>query len=119
MNTEVSFPLAKLLKEKGFDEKVNSYFADNGREEHFQPKYKMNYNSYLKVGLTHSRPTIAEVIDWIYEKHGVWIYSYHNGTLFIGSIQDSTGSIKGRLLGYKTPTEAYSAAIEYVLTNLI
>jgi len=90
MNTEVSFKIAEMLKSKGFDEPQDT-----------------------------SAPTIAQAIMWVYEKHGVWIYSYHNGTLFIGSIQDSTGSIKGRLLGYKTPTEAYEAAIEYALTNLV
>ena len=46
MNKEVNFEIAKLLKEKGF---------------RLLPDFKSSY------------PTIAEVVMWLYEKHGVWI----------------------------------------------
>jgi len=113
MNTEVSFKIAEMLKSKGFNEEGIAGVYHNSDKTRVYPK------EYIKEGDYTSAPTIAQAIMWMYEKHGVWVYSYHNGTLFIGSIQDSTGSIKGRLLGYKTPTEAVEAAIEYALTNLV
>lgn len=73
MNKPIKYPLAKLLKEKGFTEQVNNYFGDNGKEEIFQPKYTGNYNSHVMVGLVTSRPNLIDVIMWIYEKHGIWI----------------------------------------------
>ncbi len=126
MNTEVNFEIAKMLKEKGFDNPC--YDAYNIQGNKFSNGWcEYIYDDEKEIPFTRKdlkpqdtlAPTIAQAIMWVYEKHGVWIYSYHNGTLFIGSIQDSTGSIKGRLLGYKTPTEAYEAAIEYALTNLV
>ena len=67
---------------------------------------------------------IMQVIMWLYEKHGIWIY-----------ISDSSARLgfryqiqKLKILGennfsseerYNSPTEAYEAAIEYCLTKLI
>jgi hypothetical protein len=126
MNTPISFEIAKLLKEKDFKEHVNNYFGNNGREEHFQPNYKANYNSALMVGLTHSRPIIADVVIWLYEKHGFWIYSrYFSSNYFYGYVIDSNGDMKEiavseiNAVKFNSPTEAYEAAVLYCLKNLI
>ena len=127
MTTPVNSEIAKLLKEKGFDEPVNYYFADNGRKEHFQEKYKANYNSSVSVGLTLSRPTIAEVVMWLYEKHGIWIYVNEEHRPYIikeGKNLNYQGKVfrienENYKYSWILPTEAYEAAIEYVLTNLI
>ena len=72
----------------------------------------------------HLYSEIMQVIMWLYEKHGIWIY-----------ISDSSARLgfryqiqKLKILGennfsseerYNSPTEAYEAAIEYCLTKLI
>lgn len=139
MNTPVSFQLAKLLKEKGFEQKTKSYTEDG---------------KLVTVSLTIRRfnteknyypaPTIAEVVMWLYEKHGIWIavnrvvigsdewdYGYiisylpkeyefekrrSKHLVEIQSFKEGVGSYHG---AWYTPTEAYEAAIKYVLENLI
>jgi hypothetical protein len=100
MNKEVSFDLAKLLKEKGFDINVfscynsssllrenysiinqyeNLYIEDKG--ECLLIPYDDNDGIYLeKINFNawegkYSAPTIAEVIMWIYQKYKTWIYA--------------------------------------------
>jgi hypothetical protein len=127
MNTPVSFELSKLLKEKDFKEHVNNYFGNNGREEHFQHNYKANYNSALMVGLTHSRPTIADVVMWLYRNHKIWINcipidSTHTLWEFQVSKKElglmfSSGQYPPKY--YSSPEEAYESAIEWVLNELL
>ena len=94
MNDVVSFETAKLLKEKGY---------------RILPDFNSSY------------PTIAEVVMWLYDKHEIWIT--------VTSISQESWQChmtkKGDRLGklyfedFNTPTEAYEAAIEYTLKNLI
>ena len=104
MNTLVNFELAKLLKGKGY---------------RVLPDFKSSY------------PKIAEVVMWMYKKHGIWIYCDETFRPYI--IKDGENKIyHGELSRLKkindvykavyiwdSPTEAYEAAIEYTLTNLI
>lgn len=124
MNTHVNFEIAKLLKEKGYDEKVFRQYSD---------KYGLHpvsksidvvigpYEQLLKADDDcFAAPTIAEVVMWLYEKHGMWVYSYNNGTTWIGSIQANSGSIRKLIPANDSPTAAYEAAITHILkTNLI
>ena len=103
MNTPVSFEIAKLLKEEGFDKPtqnayINSilfanfvesdlertyYFdADDFYENWNQPGWVFTKNGLgcfgcildnLKYFHAYSAPTIAEAVLWLYEKRGVWI----------------------------------------------
>lgn len=89
MNKIVSYNIAKLLKEKGY----NGLFG----------------------------PTIGQVVDWIYEEFAVWISVdyYDEEMLFvylITSIQEHVFEMEEH--GFKTPYEAYEAAITYYLKNL-
>ena len=95
MNTPVSYKLAKLLKEKGFDkgcvanwwilakdhsdnyknnqplDESKIFFAAN-REEYdnmVQIDNDTEHNAYHVLGC----PTIAEVVMWLYEKRGIWV----------------------------------------------
>ena len=146
MNTPVSFELAKLLKEKGFDEPcLFFYSAMEGQEGLLLPvadsldsivdfiKNKKTFfdkpsinlrinktlcNSYAEKTLT--APTIADAVMWIYEKHGIWIQPKRISKnefecFYIGSNLCEI-QIKGI---FNSPTEAYEAAIEYCLNNLI
>lgn len=130
MNKEVNFEIAKLLKDKEFMDK-NMY----GEVRLSQPKFYDNHgvihsikDAFEKTELNlrecYNAPTIAEVLMWLYEKHGIWIY-----------IMQSTARLGFRcfiqrlkILGevdfqndekYSSPIEAYESSIKHVLENLI
>lgn len=67
-------------------------------------------------------PTIAEVIDWLYEKHGVWISVLHKrrseNKYFDYEIKLPNG-MEIYSWDHNSPTEAGEAAIEYTLNELI
>jgi len=95
MNTPVNLETAELLKEKGF---------------RILPNFESSY------------PTIAGVVMWIYENHNIWISvdryidSEQSPDYRYGSCIYYDDHYYGR--GNENPTEAYEAAIFYVL-NLI
>ena len=84
---------------------------------------------YYLPNKTVNAPTIAEVVMWLYEKHGIWVHvdshefskwCYHyryNRPHELSSKITENGQFG--LDDFNTPTEAYEAAIEYVLNNLI
>lgn len=98
MNIPVSFEIAKLLKEKQIIFKTDEYYSS---ETEVTSK---SYNEY-------PAPTIAEVVMWLYEKHKFWteVTTDINGKFCFPWLEGK----------YNSPTEAYSAAIEYTLKNLI
>lgn len=127
MNTEikptyVTFEQAKLLKENGFDISTDTCFHALLGYEIEAPINWDNGRGYLV------RPEQWQVVEWLRVKHGIWIsvscelggyyayYSVHATKYVNSSIQ------KGWINGgnaLKSPQEAYSAAFDYVLTNLI
>jgi len=120
MITTVTFEQAKLLKEKGFDEPCR-FVHDNfdNIEDWVDIDGTMHKNSDKNASVYYSAPTIAEIICWLYEKHNIWIWveKYEVDTTFIPQIPKANLQ---KVLGYyNSPTEAYSKAIEYTLTNLI
>ena len=124
MNTPVSFEIAKLLKEKGFDERLNYYYDSFG--DIGSSKVKVNWNESEE--LLCSAPTIAEVVMWLYEKHGIWIrvtpkpYSHfltHWRWEHMSTDYSTRNCGWERTEDYLLPTEAYEAAIIYILKNLI
>lgn len=110
MKTPVNFEIAKVLKEKGFDEPCNnwSYLDKNCMA--------MAYNSKNCVKI----PTIADVVMWLYEKKGIWIEVIETDLFskFFFQIKRKDNS---RLKNgdFNSPTEAYLEAITYTLDNLL
>jgi hypothetical protein len=141
MTEPVNPELAKLLKEKGIkidtDEVIFYRDEVNNIEKH-QIKNRDVLYSYTGMELhptfddnEYQTYTIAEVTMWLYEKHGIWIVvNPHKGKNNLGEpfmefdpevwsftnecVLHNTG-----LLYFNSPTEAYEAAIEYSLNNLI
>ena len=114
MVQEVKYEIAKLLDEKGFPQNNIDYetISTIGKDE----------NDDLIFGSTYSCPTIAQVIMWLEEKHGIWIEvrkHTRNGLLCFSPYIDNK-SIKEDIFlnDYDKPTEAYLSAITYILTNL-
>jgi len=122
----VKYPLAKLLNDKEF--KLEPYLKIDDQN----PKnLNSNYNPreyqpwYLDLSL-------AEVVMWLYEKHGIWIEVRHIKTfnvnrfhVIIWNYKDTSDYITIHCengVGYEvwdSLTEAYEASINYTLNNLI
>lgn len=119
MNTSVKFELAKPLKEKGFDKKgcLEEKWLGNkyvGKKE--IPVFGISRTSVL--------PTIADVVMWLYEKHGIYIQviskNVSNQMSFRFELKRfQWDSCVSDSILYNSPTEAYSAGIEYTLKKLI
>jgi hypothetical protein len=145
MNKPVRYPIAKLLKEKEFDVPVNSYYSGDRfclnysiinqySQEYIEDKgdcliipytsgegslylETINFNSW--GGDDYSAPTIADVVMWLYEKHGIWIGVFSTDDVSMFSYKISSKQGHNYSPNYKSPTEAYEAAIEYTLNSLI
>jgi len=136
MNTPVSFPVAKLLKEKSFvmptfyyyeNEKLIEPYLENGSSTDtdfrvYLSDLKEHFNKWSKNLV--SAPTIADVVMWLYEKHGIWISSDFSEVdeSFTYKIHLINSDNLPRIFtdcGYNSPTEAYEAAITYTLNNLM
>lgn len=82
----VSFDTAKLLKEAGFEEMVNSCFMYDDKADEYEYEFvngyaivkkalRDNYNGYEN---TISRPTQAFAARWLREVYNVAIYSLYD-----------------------------------------
>ena len=128
----VSFEIAKLLKEKGFDEQCYAYyniFYDNdGKDLKLWRKYphraQPNTN-YLNV------PTLQTAMKWLREEHKLEVrstYDYDKDSWW-GHINpmfeetDGNSDIYQKALRFdyqgKSYEEACDAAIKYCIENLI
>jgi hypothetical protein len=120
MNKPVNLEIAKLLKEKGFDEWTKLCVADDDdRALPFDVGNSLHKNSLHPY---YSAPTICEVLMWMYEKHGIWIEVTYNNVFFKANIVNTLlqrNETYRKENAYKSPTEAYEAAIVYCLKNLI
>lgn len=148
MNTPVSFEIAKLLKEKGFEGECSSFYVKPnskvfGIDEHgrtfsvtYTPKklYHCGEHAALNKKSVYLAPTIADVIMWLHEKHGIWIFAECDcyGEAWYPKISIASKKIWNNLelrskflLSHRyynesrTPTEAYLLGITYTLTHLI
>jgi hypothetical protein len=126
----VTYNHALRLKALGFDEPcLFLYNSSDDEPKPFlaNPPEPMYWNSlYVKNTNKHlmSAPTIAEVVMWLYEKHGIWTVVNVNimGSWYFEHFdlkEKRNAEFKPTDTHYNSPTEAYEAAIEYTLNNLI
>ena len=120
----VSFEIAKLLKEKGFNEIVSYAYDDEGMfwEKTYHPE-GINIGGY-------DAPTLQMVMKWLREIHNIHISVYvFNRELPITNVPvfytcdiatEKLSSQQGHLRGvWKSYEEACEAAIKDCLENLI
>lgn len=115
-----SFKLAKLLKEKGFDVYVSSFYDD---EENFNRKEAdWNWN----IGPRYSAPTIQMAMKWLREIHNKSIEVRSQGLKSTGlgwvtGIYNLKNQDEEYHNAFTQPSyeEACEAAIKYCLENLI
>lgn len=112
-----SFEVAKLLKEKGFDEKTLSYYQDNVICH--GDWFEWNRSPFGHI----AAPTHQMAIAWILEKynvyieatalkHNYWVYTIYK--IFDNKVEElyNEGS-------FKSHEKAVEAALKYALENLI
>ena len=126
--TYVTFKQAKLLKEKGFDEKVEGCYFDNQFNKITNGVRNSVYQSTRYI----SAPEQWQVVEWLRVNHGIWIEVHHIRTSSINRFHVIIWDYKnledyitiyhdGIGPGYKvwdTPQAAYSAAFDYILTKI-
>lgn len=118
MNNYVNFELAKLLKEKGFNIPCPKIYNTLG--DLWNAHYTTMKNSDVDSGAKCTAPTIADIIMWLYEKYEIWINVWMmDKNEFYWGIDTNEEEFTSDNINFISPTEAYEAAIEYILTNLI
>ena len=130
MNTPISFELSKKLKEKGFNKECFYYYSSTGdliepyeengssidTEFRVELSDLLDYHNYQYLS-RYAAPTIAEVVMWLYDKHGIWIEV--RKSYLLNQFVAVTKNPRVELSSKDSPIEAYEAAIEYTLKNLI
>lgn len=123
MNKEdyVSLEVAKLLKEKGYDEYCEAYYhlywmGEFTEEESFEISPSKNFknsNNVYRVGA----PTLYEAQKWLRNIHGIYIdILYYNGDYYMYDIltipkHDLIGLSDRPYIQYKSYEEALNAGI--------
>lgn len=130
----VSFEVANLLKEKGFDEPTGFVYSENGelmKLSDFGVRYLLNSECddyphwqfpFEGVSSIVSAPTIQMAMKWLREVHGLFIGIDYVNIAGLGFTYQATILRKGEDYSYclhkKHYEEACEAAIKYCLETL-
>lgn len=121
----VNFETAKLLKEKGFDAYVSSFYDDEG--EFSRKVADWNWN----IGTRYSAPTLQMAMKWLREVHNLVIEPYRTACGYLYTISsipygstkyDNSQAFNGDDEDsgqWSTCEKACEDGIMYCLTNLI
>lgn len=117
----VSFETAKLLKDKGFDEELRTYYDDFGNERALGDDFSDIKNSdiekssdYLELYCT--RPTQQMVMCWLRKTHNLFIEVELGVSAYVWIITDMTNNVVIRLDAVVGDYEdAIESAIKYCL----
>ena len=121
-----SFEVAKLLKEKGFNEPIRCWY-DNTKDFH-ESGVKMRNSDCINP--TIMCPTHQMAMKWLREVHGLHIslepcYDYDSMHVvflaFVQNVADVHEFFDGRknVASYPNAEKSYELAIKYCLENLI
>lgn len=129
MNKPISFHIAKMLKEKGFNRCATQgytlsgekYFHQGGQESVRNGQTYYEGSTYTGEVFLCSAPTIAEVVMWIYETYSIWItvspFYIVQGRRFSVDIF-TTSNEKLSVSHCITPDEAYEVGIKTAILYL-
>jgi len=132
----VSFETAKLLKEKGFDERISTVYKSYGELRRLKRYYGIcnsDYNDITKNYFEFTAPTLQMVMEWLRKVHnihiaivpcevgpGVMDYTYILYKIDAKNFIFKDLEIQGRANTDKmSAPKTCEAAIKYCLENLI
>ncbi len=119
----VSFEIAKLLKEKGFNEVCEMFYCKP--HEGYLKNLKRDewWNSDLREDMTCTCPTLQMAMKWLREVHFLFIVidplTSYKWWWSIWLMNDSSQKMGESLCSFSTYKEACETAIKYCLENLI
>jgi hypothetical protein len=127
--TYVTFKQAKKLKEKGFEIDTDKFLfckdEVNNIKEHQIKNRDVIYNGGLLYLLNEDEYRIYEqwqVVEWIESNFKLYIdttcVNSTRGDNFAYQIHKNNDTVKSKT-GFDTRKEAYSAAFDYILNNLL
>lgn len=125
----VSFEVAKLLKEKGFDKKCDYAYCNDWGNKTIEFGLKQNKNSIYELGGYNgahweyvSAPTHQMATKWLRKVHNLHIFAdYESDRGFQPNIIDlKTGANKiNEMYNGYTNEQAVEVALKFTLENLI
>jgi len=126
MNKEryVTFKVAQLLKDKGFDWPCRAYWHEDNKELiESQSQYHLR-NITNPCWFGNTAPTQQMACDWVEETYGFFIeisrsIDLNGDYLYRYAILDKRNFVSKLNHIYKSKEDAVEAALEYVLKNLI
>jgi hypothetical protein len=121
--THVTFEQAKWLKEKRYKSK-SRYYGGSGElvevPNIIENDYRHTNNEMQRFRW--EAPEQHQVVEWLRVNHGIWVYVVGGGNNRYYPMYQDKNQYKLALdldKCYDTPQEAYSAAFDYILNNLI
>ena len=122
----VSFDTAKLLKSKGFNAFVTSFYEEDGSPS--AELYASRETDWNVTEELYSRPTLQRAAKWLRKKHNLFIqievgvtddvFWYDFDIIPVGTDNVIFPEDDG-IVTYAEPEEALEAAIKYCLEKLI
>ena len=124
----VSFEIAKLLKEKGFNAEIDTYYPPEGELKIWCPN---GFKSYLDNKGTETwwwkciAPTQQMAMWWLRELHNIKVNVFYSNfncyAIEYFETNTQTGVDESVFIGdgYKSYEEAVEVALKYCLENLI
>ena len=120
----VTFKVAQLLKDKGFDWPCRAYWHEDNKELiESQSQYHLR-NITNPCWFGNTAPTQQMACDWVEETYGFFIeisrsIDLNGDYLYRYAILDKRNFVSKLNHIYKSKEDAVEAALEYVLTDLI
>ena len=129
----VTFEMAKLLKEKGFDVPCQYLYVDGTYRVNFEKEGELFNNKYPSIQIPNDwclAPEIWQVVEWLRLKYGIWIQVNitRYGIFYCNILENQktknidipmTYEMVSQLNDFTLPQKAYLAAFDYVLKELI
>jgi hypothetical protein len=122
--THATFELSKLLKEKEWQQRTKMVWLDSLGKQHLR---EVNLSLELN-NAEYDAPEQWQIVEWLRVNHGIWISVQYRRVIVnreliefhyeIKYCKELPNLIRNENL-FNSPQEAYSAAFDYILNNLI
>jgi hypothetical protein len=109
-----TFELSKLLKEKEWQQRTKMVWLDFLGKQHLR---EVNLSLELN-NAEYDAPEQWQVVEWLRVNHGIWVYADFLGSWMYTIVLLKDNS-RREVYHFNLPQEAYSAAFDYILKELI